>query len=219
MEHIKENLAAAKSEWEKGNHKAAKHYYDLVLESDPENPEAELYAEYYDLLFGDDETVYAKYMSFSDVIKKITIAAQFYYETEAEQEAILSSLADILNDLRWQIYYRFYNRASKTHSKEDAKMGETANKVSVLNFYYFGDIVEVAYGDNESIVKKIAVKAWKAGIDAQRQWVAVPCDKNDVVEAAEKIRKYEPDYVLPKENILRKYIGLFLKFLAKRQQK
>lgn len=49
MEHIKENLAAAKSEWEKGNHKAAKHYYDLVLKSDPENPEAELYAEYDDL--------------------------------------------------------------------------------------------------------------------------------------------------------------------------
>ena len=67
--------------------------------------------------------------------------------------------------------------------------------------YTLGDLIETKYSNNEELMNK-AVAYWKSSIDIQQKNYKTPIAKqyNEYPEKyAEKIKKYDPTYVMPKK--------------------
>ena len=81
----------------------------------------------------------------------------------------------------------------------DLASHKTKTEQIVLTYYKSGNIVEKYYGDNPERMKA-AIKVWKAAIKLQRKFYAYPYEDNKAEDYAEKIKKFEPSYELPKKS-------------------
>lgn len=93
-------------------------------------------------------------------------------------------------------------------------------KANINSGYFIGDYIEKNNASDEELVK-VAVEIWKSTIAWQRKAYNTPAaiTHSDFPEKyAPKIQKYEPDYVLPKEekSFIGGLIGKIMSFVVKK---
>lgn len=86
--------------------------------------------------------------------------------------------------------------------------------------YYIGDYIEKKYSSDKEFIK-VAVSIWKSTIAWQRRAYNTPAaikHKGYPEIYASKIQKYEPSYVLPKEesNLIGKIVGKIMSIIVKK---
>ena len=208
------NAAIAAQKAGPGHTEEAKNYFQMILQDDPDNSIAQFFNTYYAIVAEDAHTLYDRYMTFSDIMQLAIVESYGLDMSEDKKEDIVEEIADTIRMLPMFVHQKL---DKITHGKEAREQLEQVNRSSILHFYFLGDNIELIYTENSPITKNIAVEMWKAGIKLQCQWVGVPCDKEDLTKYSEKIKKYEPDYIPPKENPLRKLIARAILLLSKNQ--
>ena len=215
MEQIRNYLIEAQKNREIKNSDGAFDCYQVAVIADSQDGKG-VFSQF---MQGGVEGLYDAYMETPFFLTYLIDAYRFSDKTDAEIEMYLKELADIISNLPMKMYYRMNEIVVKNRTNEDRERLANTCRVSMELFYTFGDMVEEEFASKKSIVENIAVRMWKEGIKLQRQWVGVKYDKQRLIECAEKIKKYEPEYILPKENLLRKFIARLLVILSKNQYK
>ena len=215
MEQFRKYLIDAWKGRECGKIEGVVDCYQAALDADSQEGKG-VFSEFIE---GGEEGLYDAYMESPFFLMYLIDARRFFDKTEAETETFLKELADIIFKLPMKMHRRMDEIVVKNRTNEDRERLANVNRTSMELFYTFGDMVEKEFASNESIVKNVAVRMWKEGIALQRQWVGVKYNKQRPIESAEKIKKYEPEYILPKENLLRKLIARSIDILSKDQYK
>ena len=210
MEQLEEKLKQARAARKSNLVASARNLYSLILQEDSSHSEASFFSAYYTITEGDSSELYDCYMKFADVIMFSIIGCSI-----ASDKELLQDMAACVKRLPTLIFNKMNRIVCETHLGEDRARLESANLHSIGNLYFFGDMVEQFYASNEAIINEIAVDMWKEAIKLQRQWVGVPYDEGSPREYADKIKKYDPKYVLPKENFLRKFLARAILFLSR----
>ena len=186
----------------------AKNLYEQLKAEDETNAEACFFSLYYAILTSQKHNGYENYLTFLnevDMLVALVGCTPNECLPETEKVALLTDMAEATKRLP-KFMYNFYQGAEETSD---------GNYKSIALLYGFGNMIEVSCDGNEAMMK-IAVSMWKSAIELQRQWSAVPFDKTAPEEHALKIQKYDPTYVLPAENKIRKLILSLISFLGRK---
>lgn len=205
-------LKAARAAREDKNSADAKRYYEMVKMEDPENAEARFFYAYYTIADGKKGEAYNSYMRFLAVVAP-SIKTLASSDMEAvEKETLIKDMAMTARKVPMLMHNALCDISTTPTGRKHL---ETANKESIGLLYSFGDEVEKAFADNETIIKLVSVEMWKDAIELQGKWTAVPFDKSYPEKYTAKIKKYDPNYVPPKASGFRKVLGAILGFASK----
>ena len=185
------------------NSEDAKTYYNKVREEDPENGEAKFFYAYYSMYEG---KVIELYSRFSNLCKILPSSIQLIQESSSSKEEQLKTIEDIVNTFvpeTWAIN-KFMNSKNR-----ETKIGDsyvTVFDYSVIKsccvtgmnaLKNLGDQCEKLFvADPEC--KKLAVIAWKEYVSLAQKWYAY-ATKGEAEIYAEKIKKVDPSYEMPKK--------------------
>lgn len=202
MEESK-NLRLARQARAEDNSEDAKLFYNKVREEDPENGEAKYFYAYYNLYEGKVGEVPGK---FQNLCKSVMGSINLIAESGASKEEKLKSIEEIVDCFvpeTWVIN-RYMNK--KNH---ETKIGDSyvkvyepreiqsCCKVGMGAIKELGDMIESIFiADAEC--KRIAAIAWKEYVSLAQKWYAY-APKGDAEIYAEKIKKVDPTYEMPKK--------------------
>ena len=205
-------LNAARTARAEENTADAKRYYEMVKLDDPDNGEAKFFYAYYTILEGTKGEALDNFLTFGDAISSAVKSIATSDMPELEKEKLLCEMVAVVKKMP-MFMYNVLNSIAKT-SVGKARL-EKGNQYSITMLYFFGNEVEEVFSDNESIMIKVAVESWKAAIDRQVQWLAVPYDKKYPATYEAKIRKYVPSYTAPRANPVLGCIANGIRILGK----
>ena len=190
-------LKLARRAREEDNTEDAKRYYDLVRTENPDNNEGRFFFAYYKVWDGMKKDWPSNCMDVYRLIPPIIRDISQSDSTEEEKEELL---LDIYKSVR--ILPTECNSVIKDLSSQDFSRITTYGKAGILMFYEFGDSLESYCFNlsNSEAFMKLAVQAWKDGIELQRTWTFYMVDKTFPEKYAAKIQQFEPSYVLPAKN-------------------
>ena len=196
-------LKLARQARKEDNSEDAKTYYNKVREEDPENGEAKFFYAYYALYEGTNKEIYSR---FSNLCKVIIPSINLIRESSLSKEEQLKSIKEIVETFvpeTWALnrYMNSKNRETKIGDSYvkvfDSSVIVSTTKTGLKMLKDMGDHIEKLYISDPEC-KKVAVIVWKEYVTLAQKWYAyVP--KGEAEIYAEKIKKVEPSYEMPKK--------------------
>lgn len=197
------------------NSEKAAQYYDQVLEEDPNSWEANFYSVYFQSMnckIGEIESAAIRMINCEDTVLKII---NKNVTDLNERKAVLLDVAKRLLNISTLLYksaldnyFGLPESIRNNHTQEMLNRCSAAYKIS----YCFGDYITAFWGD--LYAKEIAVPCWKDGITGHTQLIAYyankAANKRIILSYTEKIKKYEPNYTVPKNKINEKKQGCYI---------
>ncbi len=200
-EQIQKYLKLARRASEEGNSEDAKKYYDLLRTEDPDNAEAKFFYAYYNLWAGTKGEVFNNFLSFCNVVdpvvKLIAESGDDITEKAKIIEIIYKALAGVpasVRSIQMQLWQSAPDATKPMYNDEKKK----CEKRGIEMLYGFGDVLEKYFGGETSIMK-IAVEAWKNGVNLNQQCPYCGIEKGKADKYLPKIQKIDPAYTLPKK--------------------
>ena len=185
------------------NTEDAKTYYNKVREEDPENGEAKFFYAYYSLYEGKNIEVPTKFLN---LCKVVISSIKMVRNSELSKEEQLKSIEEIVNVFVPEVWAenRYMN-----HKNHETKIGDSYVKVfdnsSIVSCCKNGMFTLRDLGDEldklfiaDPEAKRLAVIAWKEYVSLAQKWYAY-APKGEAEIYAEKIKKIEPSYEMPKK--------------------
>ena len=200
---ISKNLQLARQARAEKNSEDAKLFYLKVREEDPENGEAKFFYAFYSLYEGKVGELPTRFINLCSVLPSaITLISKSALSKEDQLKSI-SEIVDAFVPETWADN-RYMN--NKNH---ETKIGDQYVKVfdysairsvstnGMKTLKALGDQIEKLYlADPEC--KRLAVVAWKEYVALSQKWYSWAV-KGDAEIYAEKIKKVEPSYEMPKK--------------------
>lgn len=196
-------LTLARQARAEGNSEDAKTYYNKVREENPDDGEAKFFYAFYALYEGKNGEIPKR---FSNVCQVVFSAVKMVKNSDApvaEQYATISEIINAFIPETWSLN-RYMNK--KNH---ETKVGDSYVKVfdqsaivsacknGMFAIRDLGNEIEKLYdGDNGAMA--IAVIAWKEYVSLAQKWYSYP-PKGEAELYAEKIKKVDPSYEMPKK--------------------
>lgn len=186
-----------------GNSEDAKNYYNKVREENPENGEAKFFYMYYALYEGTNGELPQR---FNNVCQAALTAVKMVKNSGApvaEQYKTVSEIVDAFLPMAWSLnrYMNNKNRETKVGDRYvqvfDRNAIQSAGKRGMFTIRDLGDEIQSIYGGDAGAMA-IAVTAWKEYVSLAQNWYAYP-PKGEAEAYAEKIKKIEPSYEMPKK--------------------
>ena len=196
-------LKLARQARQEENSEDAKTYYNKVREEDPENGEAKFFYAYYALYEGTNKELFTR---FSNLCKVLIPSINLVKESSLSKEEQLKSIEEIVNTFVPEVWAENRYMNKKNH---ETKIGDSyvkvfdtsiiiaTTKLGLLTLKELGDKVEKLY-ISDPICQKLAVMAWKEYVSLAQKWYA-HAPKGDAEIYAEKIKKIDPSYEMPKK--------------------
>ena len=190
----------AKSE---NNSEDAKNYYNKVREEDPQSGEAKFFYAYYALYEGTNGELYSR---FSNLCKVLIPSIKLVKESDLEKDEQLKIISEIVNTFVPEVWAENRYMNHKNHEKKigdsyvtvfDSKIITSTCKIGLAALKELGDFVEKLY-INDSTCQVLAVTTWKEYVSLLQKWYAY-APKGEAEAYAEKIKKYEASYEMPKK--------------------
>ena len=196
-------LKLARQARAENNSEDAKAYYGKVREEDPENGEAKYFYAYYSLYEGTNGELPTRFIN---LCKVVPTAINLVKDSESSKEEQLKSVEEIVNSFVPEIWAENRYMNSKNHEKKigdqyvkvfDTNAIVSCCKAGMVALKSLGDQLEKLYvADSES--KRLAVIAWKEYVALSQKWYAYAV-KGDAEIYAEKIKRVDPSYEMPKK--------------------
>lgn len=186
-----------------GNSEDAKTYYNKVREDDPENGEAKFFYAYFALYEGTNGEIPQR---FGNVCQAVFSAVKMIKSSTAplaEQYATISEIVNAFLPMTWTLnrYMNNKNRETKVGDSYvkvfDQSSITSSCKKGMFAIRDLGNELESIYGGDADAMA-IAVLAWKEYVSLAQKWYAYP-PKGEAEIYAEKIKKIEPSYEMPKK--------------------
>ena len=197
------NLKLARQARAENNSEDAKKFYDNVREEDPENGEAKYFYAYYTLYEGKNIEIPKRFSNLCTVlIPSITMVT----ESSLSKEDKLDSVEEIVNSFVPETWSLSKYMNSKNHETKVGdsyiKVFETSTitsccKTGMQTLKELGDKLEKLFA-TDAQGKKIATIAWKEYVSLCQKWYA-HAPKGDAEIYAEKIKRIDPSYEMPKK--------------------
>ena len=185
------------------NSEDAKTYYNKVREENPEDGEAKFFYAYYALYEGKNGEIPQR---FGNVCQAVFSAIKMVNASDmpvADQYETISEIVDAFVPMTWSLN-RYMNNKNRETKVGDSyvKVFEQSVIVSSCKKGMFairdlGNELEAMYGGDAGAMA-IALVAWKEYVSLAQKWYAYP-PKGEAEIYAEKIKKIEPSYEMPKK--------------------
>ena len=186
-----------------GNSEDAKTYYNKVREDDPENGEAKFFYAYFALYEGKNGEIPQRFGNVCQAVFSAVKMVKSSTAPVAEQYATISEIVNAFLPLTWTLnkYMNNKNRETKVGDSY-VKVFDQSSIISSCKKGMFairdlGNELESIYGGDADAMA-IAVLAWKEYVSLAQKWYAYP-PKGEAEIYAEKIKKIEPSYEMPKK--------------------
>ena len=196
-------LTLARQARAEGNTEDAKTYYNKVREEDPESGEAKFFYAFYALYEGKNGEIPRR---FANVCQTVFSAITMVKNSDSpvnEQYATISEIIAAFLPETWSLnqYMNGKNRETKIGDSY-VKVFDQNDIVSCCKKGMFalrdiGNELEKLY-KGDSAAMKIAVVVWKEYVSLAQKWYAYP-PKGEAEIYAEKIKKIDPSYEMPKK--------------------
>ncbi len=202
MENSKYLILARQARAE-GNSEDAKVFYNKVREEDPENGEAKFFYAYYALYEGKNSELMKRFSNLCQVVPSAVRMVKNSDLSEAEKMETLSEIVNAFVPEVWSEnrYMNGKNRETKVGDSYvtvfDASTISSCGKNGMQAICNLGDEIEKLYPDNKAAAQ-IAVIAWKEYVSLAQKWYAW-APKGQAEIYAEKIKKIDPSYEMPKK--------------------
>lgn len=187
----------------------AEKFYNLVLESYPDNWEANFYSTYYSIAQTNIGNIPASALKFRnslglviELLKNDTDTEQIIKSVNEIKDKIFYMCATLYDSYK-SYFLQFRGNASICQSYNMAVLAIT----SVL--YHFGDLL-AKFFDNEEVYIEIAIESWKKALEIRKAYFKdnpVYCNsgagdtkisvQEEVNRYSSKIQKYDASYVAP----------------------
>lgn len=201
-EQLSKYLKLARSARADDNTKDAKLYYDMVRADDPENGEAAFFSQYYGLYEGTNGELATRFTNLTKVLPTSVKSIANASCDDAEKLEELKAVVDAFTPMTWNLN-RYMNKlkvgsgSDSTRVLSDADIQSVGVK-GVIALYDLGDLIASTFsGDPDA--QKLALIPWKEGVTLQQKWYAFGYNGKTAASYAEKIKKIEPEYVMPKK--------------------
>ncbi|MBQ6921830.1 MAG: hypothetical protein IJQ66_01950 [Clostridia bacterium] len=202
MEESK-NLKLARQARAEGNSEDAKMFYNKVREEDPENGEAKFFYAFYSIYEGKNVEIPNRFLN---LCKTLPSSINFIKESSLSKEDQLKSIEEIVNAFVPETWAENRYMNNKNH---ETKIGD--HYVTVFDYSAIksvcitgmkalkalGDQIEKLYIADPKC-KQIAAIAWKEYVSLSQKWYRY-AEKGDAEIYAEKIKKVDPSYTMPKK--------------------
>ena len=196
-------LTLARQARAEGNSEDAKTYYNKVREENPEDGEAKFFYAFYALYEGTNGEIPKRFANVCQVVSSAVNMVKNSDAPVAEQYATISEIVNAFVPEAWSLN-RYMNKKNT-----ETKVGDSYVKVfdqsaivssckkGMFAIRDLGDQIEKLYG-GEADAMAIAVVAWKEYVSLAQKWYAYP-PKGEAEIYAEKIKKIDPSYEMPKK--------------------
>ena len=190
-------LKLARQARSEDNTEDAKAFYDKVRTEDPTNGEAKYFYMYYALYDGKNKEIPNR---FGNLCKGLKSAIELIIESALSKDEKLKGIEEIVDSFVPEVW-----------SINKYMNGKNTSQIKVFDFYEIkscavagmsalkalGDQIDKAYiGDMEA--KRLAVIAWKEYVSLSQKWYSWAI-KGDAEIYAEKIKKFDSSYEMPKK--------------------
>ncbi len=191
-EQIEKYLTLARRAREENNSEDAKKFYDMVRTEAPDNKEARFFFQLYRLWESKKGEWYSVYIDFCNaainVIKSLEaddkdLVVDFFEAVKTLPASASGVQMDLFKTGANQSQYNAQNKHCQ--------------KIGIEFMYKFGDEVDKKFAGTD--VASVAGQIWKQGVIYQRQWPYCGADKTFIEAYVAKIKKYDPDFQLPKK--------------------
>lgn len=196
-------LTLARQARAEGNSEDAKNYYDKVREENPESGEAKFFYAYYALYEGTNGEIPKR---FANLCQVVPTALKMIKNSELTEEEQIKTLSEIVNAFVPEVWAenRYMN-----HKNRETKIGDSYVKVfdssaitacgknGMQAIRNLGDEIEKVYPNNKDAAQ-LSVVAWKEYVSLAQKWYAW-APKGEAEVYAEKIKKIDPSYEMPKK--------------------
>lgn len=186
-----------------GNSEDAKNFYNKVREENPENGEAKFFYAFYALYEGTNGEIPQRFSNLCQVVPAAVKMVKNSDATEAEQLATLSEIVNAFVPEVWA-ENRYMNRKNRETKVGDsyvivfnASAITSCGKNGMLAIRNLGDEIERIYAGNKEAAK-LSVIAWTEYVSLAQKWYAW-APKGEAEIYAEKIKKIDPTYEMPKK--------------------
>ena len=186
-----------------GNSEDAKTYYNKVREDDPENGEAKFFYAYFALYEGKNGEIPQRFGNVCQAVFSAVKMVKSSTAPVAEQYATISEIVNAFLPMTWTLnrYMNNKNRETKVGDSYvkvfDQSSITSSCKKGMFAIRDLGNELESIYGGDADAMA-IAVLAWKEYVSLAQKWYASP-PKGEAEIYAEKIKKIEPSYEMPKK--------------------
>ncbi len=196
-------LQLARTAREEGNSEDAKLYYGKVREEDPQSAEAKYFYSYYCLYEGTNGELPKRFSNLCTVVSGSVKLIKNSNAPMNEQMSLLKAIVENFVPETWS-ENRYMNKKNHEQKVGDsyvevfkASAITSCSKEGMQTLKNLGDQIESMYnGQPEAMA--IAVLAWKEYVTLSQKWYAWAV-KGDAEAYAEKIKKVEPSYEMPKK--------------------
>ncbi|MBQ7392189.1 MAG: hypothetical protein IJV73_05830 [Clostridia bacterium] len=196
-------LVLARQARAEGNSEDAKNYYDKVRVENPESGEAKFFYAYYALYEGTNGEIPKR---FANLCQVVPTALKMIKNSELTEEEQIKTLSEIVNAFVPEVWAenRYMN-----HKNRETKIGDSYVKVfdssaitvcgknGMQAIRNLGDEIEKVYPNNKDAAQ-LSVVAWKEYVSLAQKWYAW-APKGEAEVYAEKIKKLDPSYEMPKK--------------------
>lgn len=186
-----------------GNSEDAKTYYNKVREDDPENGEAKFFYAYFALYEGKNGEIPQRFGNVCQAVFSAVKMVKSSTAPVAEQYATISEIVNAFLPMTWTLnrYMNNKNRETKVGDSYvkvfDQSSITSSCKKGMFAIRDLGNELESIYGGDADAMA-IAVLAWKEYVSLAQKWYSYP-PKGEAEIYAEKIKKIEPSYEMPKK--------------------
>lgn len=199
-------LKLARTAREENNTEDAKRFYDMVRIDDPENGEAKFFFQYFALYEGANKEIASRFSKLVNTLEStVTLIANSADSDEEKMEA-LTAVVNAYVPMTWSLN-RYMNHLTVGTGSNQQKVLPASDIAGagirgVSGLYNLGDAIEKVYGDNAAAMA-LAVSAWKEAISCHQKWYSYKINGKKNAEIvpvyADKIKKIEPAYEIPKK--------------------
>ena len=200
---VSKYLTLARQARAENNSEDAKLYYSKVREENPEDGEAKFFYAFYSMYEGKNGEIPGRFANVCQVLFSAIKMVKISDISMEQQIATITEIVDAFIPETWSLnrYMNAKNRETKVGDSY-VRVFEQGDIVSCCKKGMFalrdlGDEIEKLYGGVDDMMKK-AVSAWKEYVSLAQKWYAYP-PKGEAEIYAEKIKKYDPSYEMPKK--------------------
>ena len=200
---ISKYLNLARQARAEGNTEDAKTYYNKVREENPESGEAKFFYAFFALYEGKNGEIPNR---FATVCQAVGLSINMIKNSDAplnEQYTIISEIVAAFIPETWSLNTYMNNKNRETKIGDSyVQVFKSSDIVACCKKGMFtlrdlGDMLEKLYNSDNSAME-IAVLAWKEYVSLAQKWYAY-APKGEAETYAEKIKKIDPTYEIPKK--------------------
>ena len=196
-------LTLARQARAENNSEDAKTFYNKLREEYPESGEAKFFYAYYALYEGKNGELPQRFTNMCQAALSSLKMIKNSDDPKSEQYKTLSEIVDAFVPMTWALQRYMSNKNRETRVGDsyvkvfDQNTINSSSKKGMFTIRDLGDEIEKLYSGDINAVN-IAVSAWKEYVSLAQKWYAYP-PKGEAEIYAEKIKKYEPSYEMPKK--------------------